>query len=190
MVSRISSGGACQLVRVLVTGAAGFIGQALVPSLRAEGFEPILLLEAGGSSHPSSGDNKPANSALGTNYQGDLRNRRQIAEIVKACRPQKVIHLAAVGVTDPFLDYYTAVENNVMGTLNLLHACFDADDDLPAVEQLIITRTPGEASMMNVYAASKAAAWAFCSMYTKTRAWPIIGASIYQAYGPGQSKKA
>ncbi len=39
---------------------------------------------------------------------------------------------------------------------------------------------------MNVYAASKAAAWAFCQMYARTQGWPIVGAMIFQAYGPGQ----
>lgn len=41
---------------------------------------------------------------------------------------------------------------------------------------------------MNVYAASKAAAWAFCSMYTQTDNWPITGAFIFQAFGPGQAE--
>jgi nucleoside-diphosphate-sugar epimerase len=39
---------------------------------------------------------------------------------------------------------------------------------------------------MNVYAASKAAAWNFCQMYGRTQNWPIHGAMIYQAYGPYQ----
>lgn len=39
---------------------------------------------------------------------------------------------------------------------------------------------------MNVYAASKAAAWQFCRMYARVHGWPIIGAMIFQAYGPGQ----
>jgi nucleoside-diphosphate-sugar epimerase len=42
---------------------------------------------------------------------------------------------------------------------------------------------------MNVYAASKAAAWAFCEMYARTAGWPIVGGMIYQAYGPGQPSR-
>lgn len=43
---------------------------------------------------------------------------------------------------------------------------------------------------MNVYAASKAAAWEFCRLYARTQGWPIHGAMIFQAYGPGQPAHA
>jgi nucleoside-diphosphate-sugar epimerase len=43
---------------------------------------------------------------------------------------------------------------------------------------------------MNVYAASKAAAWAFCQMYGRTQQWPIAGATIFQCYGPDQHPHA
>ena len=39
---------------------------------------------------------------------------------------------------------------------------------------------------MNHYAASKAAAWQICRMYALTQNWPVVGATIFQAYGPGQ----
>ena len=52
--------------------------------------------------------------------------------------------------------------------------------------RLIISRTPGEYSAMNPYAASKAAAWQFCRMYARTQGWPIVGAALFQVYGPGQ----
>lgn len=43
---------------------------------------------------------------------------------------------------------------------------------------------------MNVYAASKAAAWDFCRMYVRTSQWPILGAMVFQAYGEGQPLNA
>jgi nucleoside-diphosphate-sugar epimerase len=42
---------------------------------------------------------------------------------------------------------------------------------------------------MNVYATSKLAAWNFAEMYARTAGWPIVGAMIFQAYGPGQSDR-
>jgi nucleoside-diphosphate-sugar epimerase len=77
----------------------------------------------------------------------------------------------------------TAVRHNVTGTLNLLRACFEK---YSATRQFIIARTPGERVAMNVYAASKAAAWSFCQMYGRAAGWPIQGAMIFQAYGPAQ----
>ena len=43
---------------------------------------------------------------------------------------------------------------------------------------------------MNVYAVSKSAAWQFCRMYARTQSWPIVGAKLFQTYGPGQSRRA
>lgn len=40
---------------------------------------------------------------------------------------------------------------------------------------------------MNVYAVSKLAAWNVCEMYARTSGWPIVGATIFQAYGIGQA---
>jgi nucleoside-diphosphate-sugar epimerase len=113
----------------------------------------------------------------------DLRNFRLTVRAVQQADPEAVIHLAVAGATDPFLPVDTAVRHNVTGTLNLLRACFEKTY---TTQQLIIARTPGERTTMNVYAASKAAAWNFCQMYGRTQNWPIHGAMIFQAYGPYQ----
>jgi nucleoside-diphosphate-sugar epimerase len=144
----------------------------------------LLLLEEFGSSvplPPPLGKLRPKVDAV----YADLRNYQLTARAVRQARPDRVIHLAAAGVTNPFLNVNTALSHNVGGTLNLLRACFESDEQ--DVQQMIVARTPGERSAMNVYAASKAAAWAFCDMYTRTVDWPIHGAMIFQAYGPDQS---
>ncbi len=169
--------------RVLVTGATGFIARALVPRLLEQADVTLLLLEefaSGTPLPPPLGRLRPRLDAV----YADLRNYPLTARAVRQARPDQVIHLAAVGVTDPFLNAHTAISHNVTGTLNLLRACFEAEDQ--EVRQLIVARTPGERTAMNVYAASKAAAWAFCRMYARTAGWPIHGAMIFQAYGPGQ----
>lgn len=121
----------------------------------------------------------------------DLRNFQLTSRAIAEADPTHVIHLAAAGVTDPFLGLDTALRHNLNGTLNLLRACFEKRQSAPqlSVQQLIVARTPGERTSMNVYAASKAAAWNFCEMYGRTHHWPIHGAMIYQAYGPGQSPR-
>lgn len=116
----------------------------------------------------------------------DLRNWQLTVRAVREAQPDVVIHLAAAGVADPFLPVDTAVRHNLTGTLNLLRACFEKTF---TTRQLIIARTPGELASMNVYAASKAAAWNFCEMYGRTQQWPIHGAMVFQAYGPGQSPR-
>ncbi|HOU39703.1 MAG TPA: GDP-mannose 4,6-dehydratase [Promineifilum sp.] len=167
--------------RVLVTGATGFVGRALLPHLVEQADVTLLLLEefAGAALPAPLGQLRPALDVV----YSDLRNYPLTARAVRQARPERVIHLAAAGVSDPFLDPRLALSHNVAGTLNLLRACFDG---AAAIQQLIVARTSAELEPSNVYAASKAAAWAFGAMYARAAAWPIHGAMIFQAYGPGQ----
>ncbi|MCB8966436.1 MAG: NAD(P)-dependent oxidoreductase [Ardenticatenaceae bacterium] len=170
--------------RVLVTGATGFIGRALLTHLLAQtDITPVLLLR-----EPYSDPRllPPFLAAIRTQYEAvyaDLRNFQLTVRAVREAEPEAVIHLAAAGATDPFLSVQTAVSHNLTGTVNLARACFEKNF---TVRRLLVARTPGEQSAMNSYAASKAAAWQFCQMYGRTQNWPIHGAMIFQAYGPHQ----
>ncbi|MEM7118402.1 MAG: NAD-dependent epimerase/dehydratase family protein [Chloroflexota bacterium] len=174
--------------RILVTGATGFIGRALVLHLlkQPETAVSLLLRETySDTTKPLPPDLASRRDQFEAVY-ADLRNFRLTSRAVRQAEPDVVVHLAAAGVTDPFLNVDTAVRYNVTGMLNLLRACFEKRID---TDRLIVARTPGEKSSMNAYAASKAAAWQFCEMYARTQQWPIVGAMIYQAYGPGQSPR-
>lgn len=172
-------------LRILVTGATGFIGRALVPHLLRQGYAVTALAREGYAESGWPLELTAVRPHLDVVY-ADLRNFQLTARAVRDAQPDVVIHLAAVGVADPFLPVDTAVRHNLTGTLNLLRACFEKT---LTTRQLIIARTPGEWASMNVYAASKAAAWNFCEMYGRTQNWPIRGAMIFQAYGPGQSPR-
>jgi nucleoside-diphosphate-sugar epimerase len=172
-------------MRILITGATGFIGRALAAKLAADSQYDVAILvrDRFRSQHLP----EPLNhltDRLVTVF-ADLRDYRETRRAVQAVRPDRIFHLAAGGVSDPFLDVDLALEQNLFTMLNLLRAAFDEDPVSPP-EKLIAVRTPGELSGMNPYAAAKAAAWQFCAMYARTRGWPIIGAMPFQTYGPGQ----
>lgn len=172
-------------MRILVTGATGFIGRSLVTHLVA-GEIPVTILVRETYGHADIRQLPPPLAELRNRIDvvyADLRNFQLTVRAIREVQPECVIHLAAAGVTDPFLPVDTALRHNVSGTINLLRACFEKTF---GVRRCIIGRTPGELSAMNVYAASKAAAWNFCQMYARTQQWPIQGAMIFQAYGPGQ----
>ncbi|MCA9920346.1 MAG: NAD(P)-dependent oxidoreductase, partial [Anaerolineales bacterium] len=157
-------------MRILITGATGFVGQTLVPYLLHEGHEPVLLVrETYGMGTPLPPSLQAERPKLALVY-ADLRNFSLTARAVREAAPEVVLHLAAQGATEPFLDPHTAVRHNLTGTLNLLRAYFEQSPAPP--QRLVIARTPGEQSKMNVYAASKAAAWGFCEMYACTQGWP------------------
>ncbi len=70
-------------MKVLVTGASGFIGQHCLPKLQAKGFEVHAV-----SSVSRSG------SGFVHWHQGDLLDRVQTAALVRSVRPTHLLHLA------------------------------------------------------------------------------------------------
>lgn len=171
-------------MRVLLTGGTGFIGRRLVAYLLQETNHELILLLPERYANPLLLPPELAEQrSRFTAVYADLRHFSLTRRAVREARAEAVIHLAAAGAADPFLGVETAVRQNLNGTVNLLRACCEKNHP---PRQIIVARTPGERSAMNVYAASKAAGWAFCQMYARTQGWPAVGAMIFQAYGPGQ----
>ncbi len=103
-------------MRVLVTGAAGFIGSHVAAAFLAAGHEVLVLDDL------SSGDR--ANVPAGAHFaQVDLCDRAAVLRAVEAFGPEAVNHHAAqtnlrFSVEDPVAD----ARANVLGTLHLLEA--------------------------------------------------------------------
>lgn len=114
-------------MKVMVTGASGFTGQALCRALHQAQYEVIGLTY---SSQPST---------PWTNYAIDLRDAEALQTLFAKIRPQAVIHLAARSFVDDddVLGFY---DHNVVATTRLLDAARDHD-----VQRVIV------ASSANVY---------------------------------------
>lgn len=160
--------------RFLVTGATGFIGQALVQQLVADGVYVIAIVRE----KPGQVRQIRFPDAVEI-IEVDLRYAAGVKRAVESASPNVVVHLAAVGVTDPFLPISEALRGNLDATLNLLRA-------IGGQCRTLVARTPGEVEVINPYAASKAAAWDFARMFVRTEGWPIVGVMPFQTYGPGQ----
>lgn len=107
------------MVKILVTGGAGYIGSHACKALAKAGYEPVTF------DNLSTGWRDAVQ--FGPFEQGDLRDADRIGEVVQKHRPKAVMHfasLAEVGqsMQDPGL-YWRA---NVLGSLNLLQAVADA----------------------------------------------------------------
>lgn len=113
-------------MRILVTGAAGFIGSHLVDALLAGGHE-VVGFDAFDPQYPRS--IKEANLADARSrerfrfVEGDLRDRAAVEALFEGPGYDVVAHLAArAGVRASLEDPVGYIESNVRGTANLLEA--------------------------------------------------------------------
>lgn len=98
---------------VLVTGASGELGQALVRALAARGTSDVLALDV-----------RPLDAALASHcaatWMGDILDRHLLARLRAEFEISVVFHLAALLSTRAEFVPETAHEVNVQGTLNAL----------------------------------------------------------------------
>lgn len=112
-------------MRTLVTGAAGFIGSALVDRLLAEGHHVVGVDDLSSGTTANLGRamlRRDPNAGRFSLVQRDIRTPELIG-IVAGVNPEVVFHLAAqtdpaVSSSDPQLD----ARINVLGTINLCEA--------------------------------------------------------------------
>jgi UDP-glucose 4-epimerase len=184
---------------VLITGAAGFLGRRLTVALAGSGADVTVL-------DLPSADLAPLYRLLASEPEAaervrearvDIRDRDTLQELVDHAAPAYIFHLAAAGVTNPFIELELALSVNLSGALNLFQACFERPSAHAGPIRLVHTGTPyefGESGRepypLNPYGASKAAAFAFARMFHRTRGWPIVTVRPFQVYGPGQPEVA
>ncbi len=172
-------------MRVLVTGADGFVGSHLVPTLAAQGHD---VISAGGPGSKS--------SALSF----DLTDAAQVREGVARAQPDGVIHLAGFSsVARSHQNPAQAFLVNVQGTVNLLTALKEL---APKARVVLVgsgeTYGPqplGHAAdeqtplvPTNPYAASKAAAELAGLQFFRSYGLPVISARSFNHFGKGQQR--
>ncbi len=174
-------------LRVLVTGAAGFIGHRLVRRLD----------EAGARVWAGVAPDEPLDRVSRfpphvPRLTFDVREAEAVRAAVAEAAPQVIFHLAAVGVTDPQVDPSLALAVNAGGTVHLLDGLRESGQ---AVRRVVLVGTCYEYGAReavegldpcNAYAASKIAAWAFGRMYWQKWNLPVVTVRPFQVYGPGQ----
>ena len=109
-------------MKLLVTGAAGFIGSAVVRAAVAAGHHVVsldALTYAACLDNLASVSDHPAHTFV----QADIRDRAALDAVLAAQSPDAVMHLAAETHVDRSIDGPMAfVDTNVTGTLHLLEA--------------------------------------------------------------------
>ena len=115
--------GSVTLMRVLVTGGAGYIGSHMLVELLSAGHQVLALDNLSNGSEEALRRVKQLSNQDFEFIQGDVRDRQLLERAFLAYKPEAVVHFAGLksvseSVENP-VDYY---ENNVVGTLQLLKA--------------------------------------------------------------------
>lgn len=179
--------------RVLVTGAAGFIGSHTVSRLVDEGIEVHALTSTVSAVYPTRLVRLRDRITL---HEGNLTDRSAMDVVVSRSRPTHVLHLAAythVGKSWERVD--ECIQANVQGTVNLLQALepFGYDRFVYTGTSEIYGDIPtpfregDQVKPISPYSVSKYAGERFCRMFHQGRGWPVVMLRPFNAYGPAQA---
>lgn len=186
-------------MKILVTGAAGFIGRAVCERLL--GCPDTTVVGVDNLNDYYSVDLKHARLATLEGRHGFVFHKLDVADsngvnaLMQAQRPDYVIHLAAqAGVRYSLINPYAYTQSNLVGTANILEACRQNP-----VKHLVFASTssvygnntkipfheddPTDAPV-SYYAATKKSNELMAQSYAHLYDLPVTGLRFFTVYGP------
>ena len=185
--------------RILVTGAAGFIGAALSERLLAEGFEVLGIDNFNDYYDPAL---KEARHALLVGRAGfssarlDIADKAALKAAFDAFAPDTVVNLAAqAGVRYSLVNPDSYVRSNVVGFLNVLECCRHAKPQPRLLYASSSSVYGGSKEMpfsedqkvdnpVSLYAATKKANELMAHSYSHLYGFQALGFRFFTVYGP------
>jgi UDP-glucuronate 4-epimerase len=190
--------GALAGARVLVTGAAGFVGMHVAERLLSGGVAVAGLDNLTPYYDPALKEARLERLRIWPSFafhRADLADREALAEAVRLAEPSHVVHLAAqAGVRHSIENPHVYADANLTGFLNVLEACRHA-----GVEHLVYassssvyggnTKLPFAAGdpvdhPVSLYAATKKANELMAHSYSHLYGLPATGLRFFTVYGP------
>jgi GDP-4-dehydro-6-deoxy-D-mannose reductase len=171
-------------MRVLVTGAGGFVGRHVLAALEAAGHEGIA---AGGPGDRSA-------------YVVDVRDAAAVLALVAQTLPDAVVHLAGQAfVPQSVAEPLATLAVNAGGTANVLEAARAARIRVVLASSADVYGTQAPERMpldetaplrpANPYAASKAAAETYTLTWARVYGLDAIVTRAFNHIGPGQDER-
>jgi UDP-glucuronate 4-epimerase len=185
-------------MRILVTGAASFIGSHLSHRLLERGDDVLGYDNLNDYYDPTLKDARLARLTPHANFRfvrASLEDRPALEQAFADFKPQRVVNLAAqAGVRYSLTNPYAYVEANLVGFINVLEACRHND-----VEHLVYassssvyganrklpfsTKDPVD-HPVSLYAATKKANELMAHTYSHLYRLPTTGLRFFTVYGP------
>jgi nucleoside-diphosphate-sugar epimerase len=171
-------------MKVLVTGATGFIGSALVKQLAVQGDDVSVLVRG-------TSDTKALASFLGSDriclYDGSLGS---IIAALKTAQPDLVFHVASLFLAQHKPeDVDRLIASNILFPAQLLEAMNGL-----ALRRLINVGTSWQHyedkaySPVNLYAGTKQAFEDLLQFYAEAHNFAVITLGLFDTYGPGDAR--
>ena len=185
-------------MKVLVTGAAGFIGMHVCERLLARGDEVVGVDNLNDYYDVALKEARLARLSPNPRFQLsrlDIADREGIAALFAAERPQGVINLAAqAGVRYSLENPHSYVDSNVVGFVNILEGCryngvehfvyassssiYGGNERMPYSEHDNVDHP------VSLYAATKKANELMAHTYSHLFKLPTTGLRFFTVYGP------
>jgi nucleoside-diphosphate-sugar epimerase len=177
-------------MRILITGARGFVGRHLTNELVRTGHTVFLLDQETPPPNDSDG--------LGTFIGADIGSYIDLERAFQSSKPDVVYHLAAVtGVATSFEQEESCLRTNVLGTYNVVKAAvksgasriiFASSREVYGETRGRSTREDAETKPNNLYGLTKLMGEEVVSWYCVTGDCKYVIFRITNVYGPGGEK--
>jgi dTDP-glucose 4,6-dehydratase len=198
--------------KVLITGAAGFIGSNYVALALAQSTDEVFVLDK----LTYAGDMRNLEAFSGDSrfhfIQGDICDEEKVHNLFATHKFDKVVHFAAESHVDNSISGPGEfIQTNIVGTFNLLHAAYktwmDGPNQLKSsfdharflhVSTDEVYGTLGETGLFteetsyapnSPYSASKASSDFIVRSYFHTYGMPVVTTNCSNNYGPNQHKE-
>ncbi len=185
-------------MRILITGAAGFIGMHTTLKLLARGDEVIGVDNLNDYYEVSLKESRLARLSTHPNFEFkniDIADRDAMALLFSNSRPSRVINLAAqAGVRYSLTNPHAYIDANIQGFINVLEGCrhngvehlvyassssvYGGNTQLPFSEHQNIDHP------VSLYAATKKANELMAHTYSHLFDLPTTGLRFFTVYGP------
>tara|TARA_R110002096_G_scaffold158984_2_gene324552 strand:+ start:242 stop:1261 length:1020 start_codon:yes stop_codon:yes gene_type:complete len=180
--------------KILVTGGAGFIGTNFINDLLNRGHNPKCIAVIDNMEY---GTYIPkVHDQIENFHRVDIRNQF-VETITEKFAPEYVYHFAGlVSIYDCHEDPYEAVDNNILGSINVMNGCLKAD-----VKRIIFSETSAvyencempdagfneeQSDPTTIYSTTKACLALIAESYCRTKGLNYTALRYFNVAGPLQ----